>query len=95
MVDDFLASHHWSPQQAQDYIPLPLTMGAAMYYSGKTASGETIEVNRGLKERRTQLTMLKHRRDGGKGGPDRGRFDPPNRGNPHFHPKGGKKFPKR
>ena len=92
VVDDFLASHHWSPQQAQDYIPLPLTMGAAMYYSGKTASGEVIEVNRGLKERRTQLTMLKHRRDGG---PDRGRFDPQKRGNPHFHPKGGKKFPKR
>lgn len=95
VVDDFLASHHWSPQQAQDYIPLPLTMGAAMYYSGKTASGETIEVNRGLKERRTQLTMLKHRRDGGKGRPDRGRFDPQKRGNPHFHPQGGKKYPKR
>ena len=95
VVDDFLASHHWSPQQAQDYIPLPLTMGAAMYYSGKTASGEVIEVNRGLKERRTQLTMLKHRRDGGKGGPDRGRFDGSGHGKPHFYPKNGKKFPKR
>lgn len=63
VVDDFLAEHHWSPQQAQDYIPLPMTMGAAMYCSGKTASGEVIEVNRGLKERRTQRTMLKHRRD--------------------------------
>lgn len=95
VVDDFLASHHWSPQQAQDYIPLPLTMGAAMYYSGKTASGEVIEVNRGLKERRTQLTMLKHRRDGGKGNPNHDRFNSPGRGKPHFHPQGGKKFPKR
>ena len=66
VVDDFLASHHWSPQQAQDYIPLPLTMGAAMYCSGKTAEGEVIQVNRGLKERRTQLSMLKRRRDRGR-----------------------------
>ncbi len=64
VVDDFLASHNWSLEQAQDYIPLPLTMGAAMYYSGKTPDGEVIEVNRGLRERRTQLAMLKHRRDG-------------------------------
>ena len=59
VVDDFLASHNWSPQQAQDYIPLPLTMGAAMYYCGETSDGTPIEVNRGLAERRTQLKMLK------------------------------------
>ena len=35
-----------------------------MYYCGKTSDGEEIVVNRGLRERRTQLTMLKHRRDG-------------------------------
>ena len=92
VVDDFLASHHWSPQQAQDYIPLPLTMGAAMYCSGKTASGEAIEVNRGLRERRTQLTMLKHRRDRGNAGP--GHFHPNGRSKP-FLPKNGKKFPPR
>lgn len=55
VVDDFLASHNWSLEQAQDYIPLPLTMGAAMYYTGKTPDGEPIVVNRGLRERRTQL----------------------------------------
>ena len=84
VVDDFLASHHWSPQQAQDYIPLPLTMGAAMYCSGKTASGEEIEVNRGLKERRTQLTMLKHRRDGKPNHFSGGRKHP---SGPRFHKK--------
>ncbi len=62
VVDDFLASHNWSPQQAQDYIPLPLTMGAAMYYCGETSDGTPIEVNRGLAERRTQLKMLKRDR---------------------------------
>ena len=63
VVDDFLEKHHWSPQQVQDYIPLPMTMGAAMYYSGKNPyTGETIEVNRGLRERRTQIHMLKKKR---------------------------------
>ncbi len=61
-VDDFLAAHNWSPQQAQDYIPLPMTMGAAMYYCGTDQDGKPIEVNRGLKERRTQLKMLKRDR---------------------------------
>ncbi|MBR2344344.1 MAG: YgiQ family radical SAM protein [Lentisphaeria bacterium] len=61
-VDDFLNKHHWSLQQVQDYIPLPMTMGAAMYYTGKDASGNPIEVNRGLAERRAQIHVLKKRR---------------------------------
>ena len=61
-VDDFLNKHHWSLQQVQDYIPLPMTMGAAMYYTGKTADGTPIEVNRGLAERRAQINVLKKRR---------------------------------
>ncbi len=62
VVDDFLEAHHWSPQQVQDYIPLPMTMGAAMYYAGIDAQGNPIEVNRGLRERRTQIHMLKKKR---------------------------------
>ncbi len=65
VVDEFLAAHSWSPQQAQDYIPLPMTMGAAMYYCGCASDGTPIEVNRGLRERRTQLKMLKRNRSGG------------------------------
>jgi len=61
-VDDFLNRHHWSLQQVQDYIPLPMTMGAAMYYTGKDAAGNEIEVNRGLAERRAQIQVLKKRR---------------------------------
>lgn len=64
-VDDYLAANHWSPQQVQDFIPLPMTMGAAMYCSGVDPDGNPIEVNRGLKERRTQLKMLKRKRSGG------------------------------
>lgn len=65
VVDDYLAEHHWSPQQVQDYIPLPMTMGAAMYCAGIDADGNPIEVNRGLAERRVQRNMLRRNRSGG------------------------------
>lgn len=64
-VDDFLEKHKWSLQQVQDYIPLPMTMGAAMYYTGKAPDGTVIPVNRGLAERRQQIGVLKKRRTHG------------------------------
>ena len=80
-VDDFLNRRHWSLQQVQDYIPLPMTMGAAMYYTGKAPDGTPIPVNRGLAERRPQIAVLKKRRSGraesggGRGGPAARRGD--------------------
>ncbi len=68
VVDDFLDKNNWSPQQVQDFIPLPMTMGAAMYYTGKAPDGAPIEVNRGLKERRGQIEMLKKTRPGSRRG---------------------------
>ena len=65
-VDDYLDSENWSPQQVQDYIPLPMTMGAAMYYCGLDFNFNEITVMRGLKERRTQMNMLKKKRKGSK-----------------------------
>ncbi len=63
-VDEFLAKSRWNLQQVQDYIPLPMTMGAAMYYTGKAPDGRPIEVNRGLAERREQIEVLKKKRTG-------------------------------
>jgi len=63
-VDEFLNRHHWSPQQVQDFIPLPMTTAAAMYYTGKTPDGTPLVVNRGLAERRPQLNVLKKKRIG-------------------------------
>ena len=63
-VDDYLNSRRWSLQQVQDYIPLPMTMGGAMYYCGKDSEGNPIPVNRGLAERRPQINVLKKRRSG-------------------------------
>ncbi|OGV31945.1 MAG: YgiQ family radical SAM protein [Lentisphaerae bacterium GWF2_45_14] len=62
VVDDFLNRNNWSPQQVQDYIPLPMTMAAAMYYTGKSFDGTPIVVNRGLAERREQIKVLKKKR---------------------------------
>jgi radical SAM superfamily enzyme YgiQ (UPF0313 family) len=61
-VDDFLSSRKWTLQQVQDFIPLPMTMASAMYYCGKTTDGKILQVNRGLKERRPQMKMLKKAR---------------------------------
>ena len=69
-VEEFLDRRHWSLQQVQDYIPLPMTMGAAMYYCGKDPDGNPIPVNRGLAERRPQIEVLKKRRSG----PPKNRF---------------------
>ena len=63
-VDDYLNKRRWSLQQVQDYIPLPMTMGGAMYYCGKDENGNPIPVNRGLAERRPQINVLKKRRSG-------------------------------
>ena len=77
-VDDFLNRHKWSLQQVQDYIPLPMTMGAAMYYCGKDSDGNVIHVNRGLAERRPQIEVLKKRRSG----PEKNSFN--NKGSKKF-----------
>ena len=75
VVDDYLAKNHWSPKQVQDFIPLAMTMGCAMYCSGTTPDGRPIQVNKGLAERRGQRDLLRRTRDGadrhgGKNGPN-------------------------
>ena len=57
-VDDYLAKSNWNVQQVQDFIPLPMTMGCAMYCSEALPDGAPISVNKGLAERRAQRDML-------------------------------------
>ncbi|MBQ2721398.1 MAG: hypothetical protein IJF70_00660 [Opitutales bacterium] len=42
----------------QVFIPLPMTMGCAMYCAETLPDGTPIKVNKGLAERRTQKEML-------------------------------------
>ena len=58
-VDSFLKKNRWSPQQVQDFTPLPMTIASAMYYCESDTDGNPITVNKGLKERREQLLVLK------------------------------------
>ncbi len=59
IVSKYLKKNNWSPQQVQDFIPLPMTMATALYFEGTDNKGKPITVNRGLKERRFQLDLLK------------------------------------
>ncbi len=67
-VEQFVREEEWKLQQVQDFIPLPMTMAAASYYTGLDYdTGEPVPVTRGLAERRTQMKQLRpHARRGKK-----------------------------
>ena len=46
-------------QQVQDFMPLPMTMAAAMYYAGRAPDGKTIHVAKSAAERRRQRACLR------------------------------------
>ncbi len=59
VVERFLRGTGWKPRQVQDFIPLPMTPAAAMYWTGLDYERKTpIHVARGLAERRRQLQAL-------------------------------------
>jgi uncharacterized radical SAM protein YgiQ len=59
-VAGYIRDKRWNLQQVQDFIPLPMTPAAAMYYSGLDYETEApISVVRGLSERRSQIHSLK------------------------------------
>jgi uncharacterized radical SAM protein YgiQ len=59
-VEKFVRKEDWKLQQVQDFIPLPMTPAAAVYYTGLDyETGEPVPVVRGLAERRTQMKQLR------------------------------------
>lgn len=61
-VEQFVREEEWNLQQVQDFIPLPMTPAAAVYYTGLDyETGEPVPVVRGLAERRTQMNQLRPR----------------------------------
>ena len=59
-VEKFVREEEWKLQQVQDFIPLPMTPSAAVYYTGLDyETGEPVPVVRGLAERRTQMKQLR------------------------------------
>ena len=56
-----LEKRHIHPQQVQDFIPLPMTISGAMYYTQKDpATGEAVYVAKDIRERRMQRALLQH-----------------------------------
>jgi len=57
----YLVKHKIKPEQIQDYIPLPMTLSGAMYYSGKHPfGGEVVYAAKGFKERQMQRALLQY-----------------------------------
>ena len=68
-----LGRRNMSPEQAQDFLPLPLTVSGAMYHTGvHPFTGERVYSARSLGERRQQRALLQPKSAGqghrGKGG---------------------------
>ena len=57
---EYLLSKSWRPRQVQDFIPIPLTLSAAMYVSGIDAKGRKIYVPRGRREKQLQIALLQY-----------------------------------
>jgi radical SAM superfamily enzyme YgiQ (UPF0313 family) len=51
----YLRKNNWKVQQVQAFIPLPGTLAAAFYFSGKDRSGNPLPVARSLVEKRKQF----------------------------------------
>jgi radical SAM superfamily enzyme YgiQ (UPF0313 family) len=64
-----LGARNMSPEQVQDFLPLPLTVSGAMYHTGvHPFTGERVYSARSLEERRRQRALLQPR-SAGKSGP--------------------------
>ncbi|MBN1526647.1 MAG: YgiQ family radical SAM protein [Candidatus Omnitrophica bacterium] len=58
----YLAEHGIHPEQIQDFMPLPMTVSAVMYYTGKDPlTGKSVYVMKGLRDRKTQRAMIQYR----------------------------------
>ncbi len=58
----YLSKKHINPEQIQDYIPLPMTVSACMYFTGKDPfTGKKIYVAKSPRERKLQRALIQSR----------------------------------
>jgi uncharacterized radical SAM protein YgiQ len=58
----YLSERKIRPEQIQDFIPLPMTASAAMYWTAKNPfTGETVYVPRDIQERKQQRSLVQPR----------------------------------
>jgi uncharacterized radical SAM protein YgiQ len=55
----WLKSQNYRPRQVQDFIPTPMSVASAMYWTGiDPLTGEPVHVARGLREKKLQKALL-------------------------------------
>ncbi len=55
----YLSERHIRPEQIQDFIPLPMTLSSAMYWTGKDPmTGEKVYVAKDIKEKKQQRFLI-------------------------------------
>jgi uncharacterized radical SAM protein YgiQ len=58
---EYLKRHDLKPDKVQDFIPGPMDVATSMYYTGlDPATGESVYVPRGARERRLQRALLQY-----------------------------------
>jgi uncharacterized radical SAM protein YgiQ len=61
----YLIRRGMHPEQVQDFIPLPLTLSGAMYYTAKDPfSGKSVYVAKTFRERKMQRALIQYRNPG-------------------------------
>lgn len=64
----YLARQGIHPEQVQDFIPLPMTASACMYYTGKNPwTGESVPVARSYRDRKLQRALVQSHQPQNKG----------------------------
>jgi uncharacterized radical SAM protein YgiQ len=59
-LTEYLVNRNWRLRQVQDFIPIPLTMSAAMYVAGLSPRKKTISIPRGQGDKKLQLALLQY-----------------------------------
>jgi uncharacterized radical SAM protein YgiQ len=60
VLTEYLVSRSWCPRQVQDFVPIPLTLSTAMYFSEIDSRGRKIYVPRGRRDKRLQAALLQY-----------------------------------
>lgn len=64
---EYFIKRGMAPEEVQDFIPLPMTLSAAMYYTGSDPfSGKKIYIPKGERERRLQRALIQYKIPGNK-----------------------------
>ncbi|MDD5459895.1 MAG: YgiQ family radical SAM protein [Phycisphaerae bacterium] len=59
-LTEYLVARNWRPRQVQDFVPVPMSLSAAMYVSHVDADMKKIYVSKGHSSKRLQMALLQY-----------------------------------